>query len=77
MVTRKEKVVVADGMGEEVAGILWIGELDYGLRAAQIGTSLAAQQLAFCNEMSGEVARNLEDGDWTFRHIAANAYADA
>ena len=75
--TGEEDVVVADGAGEEVAGVLWVGELDDGLCAAEVGTGLAAQKLTFGNEVTGEVARNLEESDGTFGHIASDAYADA
>ena len=45
-------VVVADGSGEEIAGVGGIVELDHLLGAAQVGFPFAAQQLTFGQEIA-------------------------
>ena len=73
-----DDVVIANGVGQEIVGCeMLILELYDLLRAAEVGLGLIAQQRSLCNEVTREVARNLEDSDRTFFHIASNADADA
>ena len=75
--TWDDDVVIADGVGEEIAGAGWVGEADDLLGAAEVGLRLAAHQLALADEAACQVARDLEDGDGPLCHIPPDADADA
>ena len=75
---RHDDVMIADGVGEEIAGgETLVGQLDDLLRATEVWLGLVANEGAFGNEVAREVARELEDGDGPFLHITTNARANA
>ena len=76
MVTRQDDVVVTYGMGEEIIGLMLVGELYHLLGSTEVGLGLTPQQLSFCDEMAGKVARYLEDGDGSLFHIPSDAHAN-
>ena len=73
---RKDDVMVADGVLEEVACILG-PESEAHLRAAEVLAVLVVQQFPFRDEMTLQVAGDLEDGDRSLRENAVDAHADA
>ena len=75
--TRKNDVVIADGVGEEIVRLLGIVELNDLLGTAESWLRLVAHELPLCDEGAPEVACYLEDGDGSFCHKAPDAYADA
>ena len=75
--TGQDDVVIADGIGEEIGGLVLVGKSDDLLRATEIGLGLIPQEFTFRNEMARQIARHLEDGDGTSLHVAAYGNADA
>ena len=73
----EDDVVVPDWGVQEVRRLGWVGEPDDLLCAAQVGLSLILHKFAFLNEAAGEIARHLEDGDWTFLHVTSDTHTDA
>ena len=59
---RHDDVVIANGVGEEIAGgETLVGQQDDLLRATEVWLGLVANEGAFGNEVAREVARELED----------------
>ena len=56
MVTRQDDMVVTYRMGEEIIGLMLVGELYHLLGSTKVGLGLTPQQLSFCDEMAGKVA---------------------
>ena len=75
--TGDDYVVVANGFCQEVTSLTGVVKTDNLLRAAEVGLALATKQLAFSQEVAGEVTGDLDDSDRARLHIAsdANAYA--
>ncbi len=76
MMSGGDIVVVADGVGQEVFGIAWGIETDCQLCAAEVGSGLVADELAFGNEEPGQVTGELAQGYGPFGDIAADADSD-
>ena len=76
MVTRKDDVVIAYRMSQEIVGLIFIGELYYLLGATKIGLGLTSHKFSFSNKTTREVARDLEDGDRSFLHIPSDTHTD-
>ena len=66
--------MIAYGVGQEIARLRGIMELDDLLRAAKIGTRFIANQFAFGNEVASQITRNLEQGHRSQGHVSANAH---
>ncbi len=77
MVSRQNDVVIAYGLCQEIAGETLVVQPDDLLCTAKIGFLLVAYQHALRYEMASQVARNFEDGNRSFLHVSANAYAIA
>ena len=75
--TRKDDVMIADGIGEEIGRLALVGETYQLLGAAEVGLRLVLDEFAFGNEAAREVARDLEDGDGTCFHKPSDACAYA
>lgn len=74
--TGQDDVVVADGIGEEIGCLVLVGKSDDLLGATKVGLRLVLHEVAFGNEMAGEIGRYLEDSDGTFFHKAAYGNAN-
>ena len=70
-------VVVADGVGEEIAGLGGVGEAYDLLGAAEVGLRLVSDERSFCDEAARQVAGDLGDGDVAQGHEATDGGADA
>ena len=76
MVAGNDYVVIADGIGEEVAGI-GRSKAQPDLRAAEIGLVLIAEEFALGDECAVQGSGELEHGDGAFREVPVDAYAYA
>ena len=77
MMTWEDDVMVSDWIRQEIGGLTGMRQLDDLLGSAQVRFGLIADQLALFDEIAGEIARHLEDGDGSFFHISSDTNTDA
>ena len=75
--TREYDVVIANGIGEEVAGVGSSGKTNDLLRATQVASGLTGLEGSFGSKVAVEESRRLEDGDGTGIDITAHPYPNA
>ena len=73
--TRKDDVMIADGIGEEIGCLALVGETYQLLGAAEVGLRLVLDEFALSDEATREVARDLEDGNRSWFHKPSDARA--
>lgn len=74
---RKDDVMIADGIGEEIGRLALVRKTYQLLGAAEVGLRLVLDEFAFSDEAAREVARDLEDGDGSWFHKPSDACAYA
>ena len=77
MMTWEDDVMVSDGIRQKIGGLTGMRQLDDLLGSAEVGFCLVPDQFALFDEVAGEIARHLEDGDGSFLHISSDTNTDA
>ena len=77
MMTWEDDVMVSDGIRQKIGGLTGMRQLDDLLGSAEVGFCLISDQFALFDEIAGEIARHLEDGDGSFFHISSDTNTDA